>query len=144
MRYFGPGHTSGDAVIFFERANVIHAGDLLFRRVHPRVDAPAGASVVNWHGILQKTIAAHGNDTAFIFGHGKDGIVLGKKADVEYFRDYLAAALDQVRAGIKTGQSKEEIAKTSALKGFDDVAQVNPRINLAGVLEAAYDELAKK
>jgi hypothetical protein len=24
------------------------------------------------------------------------------------------------------------------------VAQVNPRINLAGVLEAAYDELAKK
>ena len=144
VRYFGPGHTSGDAVIFFEQANVIHAGDLLFRRVHPRVDAPAGASVVNWHGILQKTIAAHGNDTAFIFGHGKDGIVLGKKADVEYFRDYLAAALDQVRAGIKTGQSKEEIARTSALKGFEDVAQVNPRINLAGVLEAAYDELAKK
>ena len=144
VRYFGPGHTSGDAVIFFERANVVHAGDLLFRRVHPRVDAPAGASVVNWHGILQKLIASHGNDTAFIFGHGKDGIVLGKKADVEYFRDYLAAALDQVRAGIKIGQSKEEIAKTSALKGFDDVAQVNPRINLAGVLEAAYDELAKK
>ena len=49
VRYFGPGHTSGDAVIFFEKANVIHAGDLLFRRVHPRVDGPAGASVVNWH-----------------------------------------------------------------------------------------------
>jgi hypothetical protein len=30
------------------------------------------------------------------------------------------------------------------LKGFEDVAQVNPRINLAGVLESAYDELAKK
>jgi len=26
VRYFGPGHTSGDAVIFFERANVVHAG----------------------------------------------------------------------------------------------------------------------
>ena len=37
-----------------------------------------------------------------------------------------------------------EIAKTSALKGFEDVAQVNPRISLAGVLESAYDELAKK
>ena len=48
VRYFGPGHTSGDAVIFFEKANVMHAGDLLFRRVHPRVDSPAGASVVNW------------------------------------------------------------------------------------------------
>ena len=144
VRYFGPGHTSGDAVIFFERANVIHAGDLLFRRVHPRVDSPAGASVVNWHVILQKMAAAHGSDTAFIFGHGKDGIVLGKKADVEYFSNYLAAALEYARAGIKAGQSKEEIAKATSLKGFDDVAQVNPRISLAGVLESAYDELAKK
>ena len=144
VRYFGPGHTSGDAVIFFERANVVHAGDLLFRRVHPRVDGPAGASVVNWHAILVKLLAAHDNDTAYIFGHGKDGVVLGKKADVEHFRDYLAAALDEVRGGIKAGRSKVEIAKTPALKGFEDVAQVNPRINLAGVLEAAFDELTKK
>ena len=144
VRYFGPGHTSGDAVIFFERANVIHAGDLLFRRVHPRVDSPAGASVMNWQNILQKMAAAHDNDTAYIFGHGKDGVVLGKKADVEYFSNYLAAALDLVRAGIKAGQSKEEIAKAPSLKGFDDVAQVNPRIGLAGVLESAYDELTKK
>jgi glyoxylase-like metal-dependent hydrolase (beta-lactamase superfamily II) len=144
VRYFGPGHTSGDAVIFFERANVMHAGDLLFRRVHPRVDSPAGASVVNWQAILQKMAAAHGGDTAFIFGHGKDGVVLGTQADVVYFRDYLSAALDHVRAGIKGGQSKEEISKASSLKGFDDVAQINPRIALAGVLESAFDELIKK
>ena len=131
-------------MIFFEKANVIHAGDLLFRRVHPRVDGPAGASVVNWQAILQKMAAAHGGDTAFIFGHGKDGAVLGKKADVEYFRDYLSAALDHVRAGIKAGQSKEEIAKAASLKGFEDVAQINPRIGLAGVLESAYDEISKK
>ena len=63
---------------------------------------------------------------------------------MEYFRNYLAAALEVVRAGVKAGRSKEEIAKTSGLKGFEDVAQVNPRISLAGVLESAYDELAKK
>ena len=144
VRHFGPGHTSGDAVILFERANVIHAGDLLFRRVHPRVDSPAGASVVNWQRTLEHILSAHGSDTAYIFGHGKDGVVLGKKADVEYFRDYLSAALEHVRGGLKAGQSKEEIAKTSSLKGFDDVTQVNPRISLAGVLESAYEELAKK
>jgi cyclase len=144
VQYFSPGHTSGDAVIFFEKANVIHAGDLLFRRVHPRVDSPAGASVVNWLSILQKMTSAHGGDTAFVFGHGKDGVVLGKKADVEYFRDYLSAALDHVRAGLKAGQSKEEIAKAPSLKGFEDVAQINQRIGLSGVLESAYDELAKK
>jgi cyclase len=144
VRYFGPGHTSGDAVIFYEKANVMHAGDLLFRRLHPRVDSAAGASVVNWLSILEKMASAHGNDTAFVFGHGKDGMVLGKTADVTFFRDYLSAALDHVRAGIKAGQSKEEIAKTPALKGFDDVGQINARITLAGVLESAYDELAKK
>jgi cyclase len=143
-RHLGPGHTSGDAVIFFEKANVIHGGDLLFRRVHPRVDGPAGASVVNWVAILEKMASAHDNDTAFIFGHGKDGLVLGKKADVTFFRDYLSAALDQVRSGIKAGQPKEEIAKAPSLKGFEDVVQVNPRITLAGVLEASYDELSRK
>ena len=122
----------------------MHGGDLLFRRVHPRVDSPAGASVVNWLSILQKMAAAHGGDTLFVFGHGKDGIVLGKPADVKYFADYLSAALDHVRAGIKAGQSKEEIAKAASLKGFDDVAQINQRIGLSGVLESAYDELATK
>lgn len=144
VRHFGPGHTSGDALIFFEKANVLHGGDMLFRRLHPRVDSPAGASVVNWLTVLQKMAAAHGGDTVFIFGHGKDGVVLGKVADVKYFADYLSAALDHVRAGLKAGQSKEEIAKTPSLKGFDDVAQINQRIGLSGVLESAYDELAKK
>ena len=46
-------------------------------------------------------------DTIFVFGHGKDGIVLGKKTDVVYFRSYLSAALDHVSAGLKAGQSKE-------------------------------------
>jgi cyclase len=142
-RHLGPGHTSGDAVIFFEKANVVHGGDLLFRRVHPRVDGPAGASVVNWVTILEKMASGHDTDTAFIFGHGKDGTVLGKKADVTFFRDYLSAALEHAGRGIKAGQSKDEIVKGS-LKGFDDVAQVNPNITLARVLEAAYDELAKK
>jgi cyclase len=144
VRYFGPGHTSGDAVIFFEKANVIHGGDLLFRRVHPRVDGPAGASIVNWIIILEKMASAHNNDTAFIFGHGKDGVVLGKNADVTYFRDYLSASLDLARQGMKAGQSKEEIAKATSMKGFEDVGQASPRLTLGGVLEAAYDELSKR
>jgi hypothetical protein len=43
-RYFGPAHTRGDVVILFQNADVMHGGDLLWRRVHPRVDVAAGAS----------------------------------------------------------------------------------------------------
>jgi cyclase len=143
-RYMGPGHTSGDAVIFFEKANVIHGGDLLFRRVHPRVDGPAGASVVNWISILDKLASTHGGDTIYIFGHGKDNMTRGTVSDVKYFRDYLSAAVSHARKAAAAGQSKEEAAKVASLPGFDDVAALNPRISLAGVIEAAYDEIAKK
>ena len=143
-RYEGPGHTSGDAVIFFEKANVVHGGDLLFRRVHPRVDGPAGASVMNWARILDRLAATHGNDTIFIFGHGKDGIVRGSVTDVRYFRDYLRSAVEHTQKAIRAGQSKEEAAKVASLQGFEDVGQVNPRISLAGVIEATYDELSKR
>ena len=47
-RYFGPGHTGGDAVIHFQRANVMHMGDLLFNRAHPNIDRAQGARIDNW------------------------------------------------------------------------------------------------
>jgi cyclase len=143
-RHLGPGHTSGDAIIFFEKANIVHGGDLLFRRVHPRVDGPAGASVRNWITILDKMASSHGADTIFIFGHGQDNQTRGTVADVKFFRDYLSAAMNHAQKAVQAGQSKEEAAKVEALPGFESVALVNPRINLAGVIEAAYDEIARK
>src|SRR5687767_529532 len=37
-KHYGRAHTSGDAVITFERANVAHMGDLMFNQRHPVVD----------------------------------------------------------------------------------------------------------
>jgi cyclase len=140
----GPAHTSGDAAVLFAKADIMHGGDLLFRRVHPRVDGPAGASIANWIDLLGRMSAAHGDDVLYVFGHGKDGVVTGKKADVLYFRDYLTAVLEHTRRGIKAGQSKAEVAKLDVLKGFEDVGQASPRLTLAGVIESAYDELTRK
>lgn len=142
-RYFGPGHTSGDAVIHFEKANVVHGGDLLFRRVHPRIDGPAGASAVNWIKVLERVAKDHSDDTIFIFGHGMDGSTRGTRADVLFFRDYLSAGVDHVRKGLSAKLSKDEITKVEALKGFESVGMVNPRLNLAGTLGSMYDELSK-
>ncbi|MGH9384552.1 MAG: MBL fold metallo-hydrolase [Vicinamibacterales bacterium] len=142
--YFGAGHTSGDAVIFFEKANIVHGGDLLFRRVHPRIDGPAGASTVNWITILERMVKNHpAADTIFVFGHGVDNTVKGTKADVTFFRDYLTAGVEHVRKGISAGSSKDEITKVPALKGFETVTAFNPRLNLEGTLGSIYDELKK-
>jgi len=142
--YFGPGHTSGDAVIFFERANIVHGGDLLFRRVHPRIDGPAGASAVNWIKVLDRVLKDHASaDTIFVFGHGADNNVKGAKADVVFFRDYLTAAVDHVRKGRSAHKSKDEITKVASLKGFESVTAFTPRLSLEGALGSIYDELSK-
>jgi hypothetical protein len=52
--------------------------------------------------------------------------------------------MNHAQKAVQAGQSKEEAAKVEALPGFESVALVNPRINLAGVIEAAYDEIARK
>jgi cyclase len=142
--YFGPGHTAGDAVIFFERANIVHGGDLLFRKVHPRIDQPAGASAVNWIKSLDRVMKDHGGaDTIFVFGHGAENMVRGTKDDVVYFRNYLTALVEHVQKGMKAGQSKDEITKVPAVKGFEAVITLTPALSLEAALGAIYDELKK-
>jgi cyclase len=145
-KYYGPGHTSGDAVILFEKANVVHMGDLMFNHFHPFIDRPAGASIVNWIKTLEKVPGEHSADTIYIFGHGKEGFgVTGRKAELVKFHDYLSAAVDYTRKQMQAGKSKEETAKLEMLPGFDDYGSPVPgRISLAGVLSVAYDELGGK
>jgi glyoxylase-like metal-dependent hydrolase (beta-lactamase superfamily II) len=140
-RYFGPGHTGGDAVIHFQQANVMHMGDLLFNRAHPNIDRAQGARIDNWITILETVSKRAGNDTIFIAGHAKDNAVRNTRAEVLHFRNYLTAVLDHVRAGVKAGQSKEEIQKLPALKGFEDNVSPNARLTMAFVLGIAYDEI---
>lgn len=144
LRYMGPGHTSGDAIVFFEKANVVHGGDLLFRRVHPFIDRPAGAEIGNWVRVLDEMAKGHGGDTIFVFGHGKDGVVRGTAADVTYFKNYLSAVLEHATTGVQAGKSKDEVTSLTALPGFDAVGQVSPRLSLASVLGVAYDEASAR
>jgi glyoxylase-like metal-dependent hydrolase (beta-lactamase superfamily II) len=142
--YNGPGHTSGDAIIHFERAHVVHMGDLLFHERHPRVDRPAGASMRNWIVILEKAAKDFPADTIYIAGHAKDGVqpTVDRKA-VLRFRDYLSAALAFTKREIARGQAKDAVAATASLPGFESY-QGGGALTLKGVLEAAYDELTAK
>lgn len=139
VRYYGPAHTSGDSVITFEKANVVHMGDLVFNRRHPYIDRPAGASISNWMKVLDRVAAAHENDTIYIFGHAAPKFgETGRKADLAYMRDYLSALLDFVSAQMKAGKPREAVvAITDPLPKFPDHGPLIER-----VLSAAYDELA--
>jgi glyoxylase-like metal-dependent hydrolase (beta-lactamase superfamily II) len=141
-RHYGPAHTGGDVVVTFERANVVHMGDLMFNRVHPFIDRPGGASIANWIKTLDAVPAQHAADTIYIFGHGKQGLPpSGTREALANFRNYLDAALQHARRELKAGRSKEETQKSiAALPGFEDYASPIPLLSLTGVLGVAYDE----
>ena len=144
MRHYGPGHTGGDAVVTFAKANVVHMGDLVFRARHPFVDRPGGASVRNWLTTLEQVVKAHEKDTIYIFGHAREGLgVSGTAADLTAMRDYFSAVLDHVQKGIAAGQSRDAIVALTALPKFEDYPN-SPATALAGVLGVAYDELTQK
>jgi glyoxylase-like metal-dependent hydrolase (beta-lactamase superfamily II) len=140
-RHLGPAHTGGDSVIFFEQANVVHMGDLVFNRLHPYIDKAAGASIAGWITVLERVVKGHEADTLFIFGHAKEGWkVTGDRTDLLFQRDYLSALLDYVRGQIKAGKPREEIVKSTAeLRGFPDHGPLIER-----ALAAAYEELTPK
>ena len=122
-------------MIFFERANVVHMGDLMFNRRHPRIDRPGGASIRNWIVTLEKTVADHGADTSYTFGHAKAGEkIVGTRTELLALRDYFTAMLEHVRRNHRR-QIRRGVAKVSAgVYGLEG----RPR------LQVAYEELTAK
>jgi len=142
-RYLGAAHTRGDIVVLFEKANVVHLGDLLFNRMYPVIDRPGGASIRHWVTVLEQIQADYPADAIYVSGHGnaKFGITL-QRDELRVFRDYLAALLAHTEGEIKAGKSKEEIQKLENFPGFPDFHVPPGRGNrLPANLGVAYDEL---
>ena len=140
--HYGPGHTGGDAVIRFERANVVHMGDLFFNEFHPFVDRPGGASLKGWLTNVETVAKQYPADAVYIAGHARPGAsATTSRKELLRQRDYLDAVLGYVQKGIAAGRSKEEIASLKVLPGFETHQSMPPILTLSGVLNAAFDEL---
>jgi len=141
VRYWGPAHTNGDSTIHFQKANVVHCGDLVFNRKYPYIDKSAGAMIESWIDILQLLQTNFDNDTIFIFGHAGDGFpVTGNKDDLAAMGDYFSALMEFVFQMIQAGKSKDEIMLAPEIPGA-------PEWRGDGVqrsLDAAFEELTTK
>lgn len=139
--YFGAGHTNGDSMIHFQKANIVHMGDLVFNRRHPFIDKTSGANIANWITVLDKAIATFNKSTQFVCGHAAVGYDVVVKADgLKLFGDYLGNLLKFTEAEIRAGKTKEEILKAKEIPG-------SPEWKGDGIdrpLAAAYTELSVK
>ena len=137
----GPAHTGGDAVVVFEKANVVHMGDLVFNRIYPFVDRPGGASIRGWIKALEDSAAAYPVDAVYVFGHGNPRFgVTGVRGDLLAMRDFFSAVLERVQKDVAAGRDKAAIVALENMPGFPDYHAPLPN-RLGLVLGAAFDEL---
>lgn len=143
-QYHGAAHTNGDVIVIFEKANVVHLGDLLFNRMYPAVDRAAGASFRHWITVLEEASKTYPADAIYICGHGnpKFGVTV-QRSDLLVLRDYISALLAHVEKKIAAGEPKEKIVALDNLPGFTDFHLPLPN-RLGGNLGSAFDELTEK
>jgi len=117
-KYFGRGHTSGDAVVIFPDLGVIHTGDLFLGKQAPRAGAPPstrppgvniyvdyaqGGSFMDWTRTLDGVLSLQ-FDTV-IPGHGS----LSNKADIVQFRSDLETMRTRLIGIVKASTTKDSM-----------------------------------
>jgi cyclase len=113
--YLDKGHTDGDVIIHFKKANIFHTGDAFVRYGYPFVDVSRGGSFNGFVSALDKMLLLMDDNSKVIPGHGE----LATKADVKIFRDKLADIRDQVTAALKKGKKIEDITAMGITDKYD-------------------------
>jgi glyoxylase-like metal-dependent hydrolase (beta-lactamase superfamily II) len=120
-KYFGRGHTSGDAIVYFPDLKAVHTGDLFLGRRPARDGAPAqsrpagvniyvdyaqGGSFFDWTKTLDGALTLD-FDTV-IPGHGP----VSTRADVAAFRADIDTMRTRLAGMVRQGKTKDDMVNT--------------------------------
>ena len=120
VQHVAHAHTDGDALVKFERANVLHMGDVYFNGLYPFIDAESGGSIGGLLTAIGSGLALSDATTIVVPGHGP---VSNRKELAAYgvmlkgHRDRIAAlkaqgkSLAQVIAAKPTASTDEALGK---------------------------------
>lgn len=114
--HVAPAHTDGDVMIYFEEANVLHAGDVFTTSGYPIIDAGADGSLEGFVADETRVLGMIDEDTKIIPGHGG----LSTYADLEARRDALAQLVDLLKPLADSDLSIDEIIAARPLDGYDE------------------------
>ena len=115
LHHFDAGHTDGDVIVQFKKANIIHTGDAFVRYGYPFIDISSGGGVNGFINTLDKILLLIDDNTKVIPGHGE----VATKADVKKVRDNIADIRDQVAAALKKGKKIEDMAALGITDKYD-------------------------
>lgn len=113
--HYPAGHTDGDAIIFFPKANVVHMGDDYVRYGFPFIDIDAGGTVQGMIKACEDVIEKLPADVKVIPGHGD----LSNLAEVREYVGMLKATSAAVGAALKAGKTLDQMKKEHVLAAWD-------------------------
>ncbi|AWM06130.1 MBL fold metallo-hydrolase [Bradyrhizobium symbiodeficiens] len=116
VEHLGPGHTDGDLLVYFQRADIVALGDTFWNGNYPFIDNEDGGSVSSAISWASKAIERTTDKTILIPGHGE----IGNRAQLIEFRDMLIAVRDQIATLKSQGKSLEEVMAARPTAAFDD------------------------
>ncbi len=98
-------HTDGDSLVKFEKANVLHMGDIWFNGLYPFIDAESGGSIDGLLAAVDRGLALSDADTLVVPGHGP----VGNSAELAAYGAMLKDYRDRIAAFKREGKSLEEV-----------------------------------
>ena len=104
-------HTDGDTFIYFEEANVLHTGDLMFSGMFPFVDITSGGSFSGFVAASQAMSDTIDAETRIIPGHGP----LSTQADIGETLNMLEGVLAAVQVEIDAGKDLDAVLEAAPL-----------------------------
>ena len=114
--FTGGGHTDGDSVLYWRKANVLHTGDLMMsNHPFPFIDVSSGGNAVHLVATLDKLLAMTNAETKVIPGHGP----VTDRAGLQAWRDRIAGGVETVRKAKDGGGTLEKFLAANPLKAMD-------------------------
>ncbi len=116
IKHLNPAHTDGDSVVFFTKANVLHAGDVYFNGMYPFIDVNAGGSLDGMIAAVDRVLELVNADTKIIPGHGP----VSTPEELRAYRQMLATVRERVQALVQQGKTREEVIAAKPTHDLDE------------------------
>lgn len=116
ITHIAPAHTDSDSLIQFVKANVIHAGDLVFSESYPFIDRSSGGSIGGMIEGVNRLLALTDRGTKIIPGHGR---VIGP-GELRQYGEMLSDIRDQVQTLKRQGRGLNAIVAANPTAKYDE------------------------
>ena len=111
-----PAHTDGDVIVRFQKANVVHMGDLFFLGMFPFIDYSSGGWIGGMVEAVRRGLPLTDAKTTIIPGHGP----VATQADLKTYLTFLETVYDRFSKLKADGKSVDEAVAAAPTREFDE------------------------